>query len=310
MDSPRDFASRQYAHLMADGLDAAAARERLQDVLGAAATACLDADANAAPDAGDTAARLMAAARTRGGRAEDTHAVIIESLTAARLLALDWWRPARSFLLYVLVLLALAVVVSVIYAAFVLPGFGRLYQSMSLPAGAAGAATHAVWLVVPLLLIAVLALLLAWLWRRTRAAIARLQPLPARAGSGRWHGRAGRVYRALLCLEYAAALKSGSVADDAALEAALELAGWPAEQPLQTRGNAVADKLEQAGRLGTFGAELAWQRRLYWSLAQAALELWRDRLILAFRVIFYVLLGVMITLLYLPVFSLANTVGV
>jgi hypothetical protein len=43
---------------------------------------------------------------------------------------------------------------------------------------------------------------------------------------------------------------------------------------------------------------------------QSQLELSRDRLILFSRVVFYLLIGYMVTVLYLPVFSLASTIGV
>ena len=56
--------------------------------------------------------------------------------------------------------------------------------------------------------------------------------------------------------------------------------------------------------------ELEWQRRLHWTTAQAQLESSRDRLILASRVLFYILVGVMVTVLYVPIFSVASMVGV
>ena len=53
-----------------------------------------------------------------------------------------------------------------------------------------------------------------------------------------------------------------------------------------------------------------WQRRLQWSTTQSQLELSRDRLNLFARVLFYILIGIMVTVLYIPIFSVASMVGV
>ena len=55
---------------------------------------------------------------------------------------------------------------------------------------------------------------------------------------------------------------------------------------------------------------LEWQRRLHWSRAQAQLELSRDRLTLFSRVVFYILIGIMVTVLYIPIFTVASMFGV
>lgn len=312
MDSQAEFASRQYANLVAGGLDEASARNRLQEVLGQAAADLLGGAGAAPTDASDVGARLAQLAGERGGSAAETRVRFIQSLAEARLFALDWWRPARTFLLYVVVLLALAVAVVVMYASYVLDAFADLYQTM----GASGGAAQSViggggWrLFVPLVLMAILLVLLAWLWLRMQRRMAKLAPL---AGQDRFvwlYGRAGKAWQALVCLECAAALKAGGMADDAALAAAQEQAGWPADKPLQADAEPLGERLQQAQRLGTFEAELDWQRRLAWTHAQARLELWRDRLTLGFRVAFYILIGIVVTALYVPLFSLASTIGV
>jgi hypothetical protein len=114
----------------------------------------------------------------------------------------------------------------------------------------------------------------------------------------------------LRCLEFAAAIKASGAADALVLEHAMQAAGWPAGDELKADGDALGEKLRQAERLGTFGAELEWQRRLHWSTTQAHLELSRDRLILLARVLFYILIGSMVTVLYLPIFSIASMIGV
>lgn len=316
LDDQQDFVTRQYAQLIANGLDAAAAQARLQEVLGAAAVAFLGSEgapAGVARSAGAGAAnRLIEAARRLGGTVADVQAALIHSLGEARLFALDWWRPVRTFLLYVLFLLGLAVLIAIIYAIFVLPAFSQLDQTLGVFGGAAGwiTADGATRLFAPLVVMAMLLAILATLWFRMRQRVARLEPLAGQSRFGWLHGGSAAAFQVLRCLEFAAALKAAGVADAALLEPALQVAGWPAGTPFRSGGNELGEKLAQAERLGTFGAELEWQRRLHWSTCQAQLELSRDRLILFARVLFYILIGSMVTVLYLPIFSVASMVGV
>jgi hypothetical protein len=316
IDDQRDFVTRQYANLVASGLDADAARARLGEVLGKTAVEYLDVRDDNADEARAggraTATRLMETAETLGGIAADTQAALVHSLAEARLFALDWWRPIRTFLLYILFLLGLAVFIAIIYTVWVLPAFSHLDQTLAMRGGAASwiMARGAIRLFAPLIVMAILFVLLATLWYRMRLRLARLAPL---AGPSRFrplHGRSGTAYRALLCLEYASVLKAGGVADAAVLDPALRMAQWPSGKPFQVRESHLDEGLKQAERLGTFGAELEWQRRLHWSHAQSDLELSRDRLILFSRILFYILIGIMVTTLYLPIFSIASTFGV
>jgi hypothetical protein len=311
LDDSRDFVTRQYAHLLASGLGEPAAHARLREVLGADAVALLGGgDAADGParfaDAG-MGPRLAAAAKELGGSAAGVQAAFIHSLAEARLFALDWWRPVRTFLSYVLFLLGLALVIALIYATYVLPAFSHLDRTLGVH-GAADwiAANGAIRLFAPLLVMAIVLVLLATRWLRMRRRMAQLQPL-GRARAGWLDGKSAAAYQVLRCLEFAAALKAAGVTDAAVLEPALRLAGWPAGTPL---AGELGEKLAQAERLGTFGVELEWQRRLHWTTAQAQLESSRDRLILASRVLFYILVGVMVTVLYVPIFSVASMVGV
>jgi len=283
----------------------------LREVLGADAVALLGGgDAADGParfaDAG-MGPRLAAAAKELGGSAAGVQAAFIHSLAEARLFALDWWRPVRTFLSYVLFLLGLALVIALIYATYVLPAFSHLDRTLGVH-GAADwiAANGAIRLFAPLLVMAIVLVLLATRWLRMRRRMAQLQPL-GRARAGWLDGKGAAAYQVLRCLEFAAALKAAGVTDAAVLEPALRVAGWPAGTPL---AGELGEKLAQAERLGTFGVELEWQRRLHWTTAQAQLESSRDRLILASRVLFYILVGVMVTVLYVPIFSVASMVGV
>lgn len=315
-DEPRDFVTRQYANLLASGLNEESARERLREVLGAAAVEFLGsngADAvTAHPADAAVTYRLVDAARRLGGSAAEAQAALIHSLAEARLFALDWWRPVRTFLLYILFLLGLAIVIAAIYTVFVLPAFSSLDQTMGVRDGAAGwiTAKGAIRLFAPLVLMAITFAILAALWFRMRLRISRLEPLAGASRFGWLYGRSGPAFQVLRCLEYAAALKAAGVADAQVLEPAMRMADWPATQVLETSASRLGEKLAQAERLGTFAAELDWQRRLHWSTTQAQLELSRDRLILFARVLFYILIGSMVTVLYLPIFSVASMIGV
>lgn len=312
IDAQRDFVTRQYASLVANGMSVESAMARLQEVLGKTAVEFLEPDGKPAEagtaGAEDVAAQLANAAADAGGNPADTRAAFMHSVAEAKLFALDWWRPIRTFLLYVLFLLAVAVAIAVLYAAAVLPSFRSLDQTMAVSGGAASRimAHAAIRLFAPLILMAILLALLLTLWRRMRLCMAALRPLP---GSSRfaWLFGGGADYRALLYLEYASALTAGGAGDAAVLAPARVLVGRHAETLPPSPGNTLDEKLEQAVELGTFASELDWQRRLHWSLAQSQLEMSRDRLILFSRVLFYILIGYMVTVLYLPIFSVANT---
>lgn len=316
LDDPRDFVTRQYANLVAGGLNEASARARLREVLGAAALEFLDSGDTSAgamhrADAG-AAIRLIDSATRLGASTAKAQAALIHSLAEARLFALDWWRPVRTFLLYVLFLLGLAVAIAVVYATFVLPAFSRLDQTLGVRGGAMGwvSASGGFRLFAPLVVMAILFALLATLWFRMRLRMAKLEPLAGQSRFGWLYGRGGTAFEALRCLEFAAALKAAGVTDAMVLAPALQVSGWHADRPFRVGENQLGEKLGQAERLGTFGAELEWQRRLQWSTTQSQLELSRDRLILFARVLFYILIGIMVTVLYIPIFSVASMVGV
>lgn len=308
IDTQRDFVARQFAALLAGGMNEDSARARIREVVGDDALRNIGGEESATAN---TTTRLAETAKRLGGNAANTQAAWIQSLAEARLFALDWWRPVRTFLLYILFLLGFAVVIAIIYSVFVLPAFSHLDATM----GMAGSGA-AEWLqrkgelrlFAPLIVMAILLVLLATVWWRMYRSVAKLEPFGASRFA--WlHGRSGSAYRALLCLEYASILKAGGVADDQTMDAARQLAAWPAGTPLASGGEDFGEHLAQAGRLGTFEAELDWQRRIHWSTAQSQLELSRDRLILAVRVLFYILVGILVTVLYVPIFSVANFFG-
>lgn len=312
-DDDRSFVARQYASLIASGLDDTAARARLGEVLGATALASLDAtDDDSRHDGAPATTRVLDAVKRLGGNVAAAQAALIHSHAEARLFTLDWWRPIRTFLLYIVFLLGLGVTIAILYAVWVLPAFSQLNASLGVDGGAARwiLSKGALRLFAPLLVMALLLVLLATRWWRMRLRMARLEPL---AGQSRWpwlYGAGGDAYRALACLEHAAALQAAGMAHDEVLAAALRTSGWPEGKAFETHDRKLGEALQHAARLGTFADELEWQRRLAWSAAQSQLEISRDRLILAARIAFYILIGIMVTVLYLPIFTVASLFGV
>lgn len=179
----QDFVTRQYANLIARGMDTQEAQARLSAVLGESAIEFLESDAKEkGSTTTTTASRLTRTAQDLGGSIPDTHAAFMSSVYEARLFALDWWRPIRTFLLYILFLLAVAIALAAYFYASVLPEFAIFDKNMHVHGQGAASwlmSDGAMRLFGPLIVIAILLVILTavWFWMRFR--MARLQPWPA-----------------------------------------------------------------------------------------------------------------------------------
>lgn len=309
IEETRDFVARQYADLIDRGLDEETARLRLDEVLGEGAANMLvpdESEDNEKP--ASIVHALIRLGHKMDGDPASVRAAFVHSSGEARLFALDWWRPIRTFLLYILLLLALAVLLVAYYLVNLLPKFVHFSEMMHVHNGGAAGwimSGHGWRLIAPLAIVALLMLLFFAIMFFVRLRLAGLRPLP---GAGRWpllYGRSGAAYRTLLYLEYASVLLQGRVLASDALSAAQKLIGWNGKRTLRSGKVPVNTRLEQAVELGTLENELDWQRRVVWSKAQSCLELSRDRLILFSRVVFYLLIGYLVAVLYLPIFTLA-----
>ncbi len=312
-DEKQDFVVRQYASLIAEGHNEQTARARLVEVVGVDVVSLFEhRDSTGAEKPARAADALVDAAAEVGGNPGGVRAAFVRSAGEARLFALDWWRPVRTFLLYIVFLFAFAVGIAAYFLTTVLPVFGQFSKGVGLHNGGAAGwimSNGGLRLIVPLLIMAALLLVLATVLYWMRLRIAELKPL---SGMIRWpwlYGRSGSAYRVLLYLEYVSVLHQGGIPGSAALTAALRLIHGPAGNIFRDGKAPIGEQLEQATRLGTFTDELDWQRRLAWSRAQTHLELSRDRLILFSRVVFYALIGYLVTVLYLPVFTIATMFG-
>lgn len=309
-----DFIVRQYGNLAALGLDDGAIRSRLAEVLGERALASLDAK-TARP--GETRPRgsddLAAAVAAAGGDAATGRVAFASACDEARVLALAWWRPVRAFLLYAIFLLAAGALLAAFFFEHVLPVFARFSASMGAPFGGTAGWLMAVGglrLFGPLALLALLIALFGAGLYVIRRRVAALRPLP---GLVRWpwlYGRSGASYRVLLVLEYAAVFSRAGVARDKSLKEALRLARWPAAKEFAVRRRPLGDWLSNAANLGTWEAEIDWQREFAWGQMQTHFELTRDRFVFFARIVFYALIGYLVLLLYLPIFSLAQMMGI
>lgn len=309
----RAFVVRQFGSLVAAGLTEAEALVCLREALGDAALAGLEGDSLPdSPEVRGGSDALVAAAEVGGGSAAVARVAYAQLCGEARVLALAWWRPARTFLLYATVLLAAAVSLAANFVVFLLPRFAGFATMMGASRGGVAGwilSFGAIRLFGPLALLALLIVALASLLFTARRRIAALNPLPF-AVSGTWpYGRSGRHYRVLRVLEYAAVLHEAGVAAAESLEQALRLVRWPGGKPLAEGHARLGQWLEQSIQLDTFRAELDWQRERAWNELQSSLELARDRTLLLARIVFYGLIGYLVVILYLPIFSLARTTG-
>ncbi|HET9818405.1 MAG TPA: hypothetical protein VFP92_04490 [Rhodanobacteraceae bacterium] len=309
LDADAGFAARQYGHLIESGLSADEARARLAGVLGE--------DAVDLPGPGDASQedarpgekeRIAELARRFGGDGFAARTAWSRACDRAQLFALDWWRPVRSFVLYALYLYALAIAVVLLFVAVVLPSFASLDRMTGVWQRGAAAwvmAHDGVRLILPLVCIGVLLVLFALGMLAARRAVASLRPLPGAANREAWYGASGRTYALVRAFEQLSALERAGVPPESMSRALQQLGDDIHSRRIRARWDATSARLQQALELGTFPAELAWQKREAWSQVQTHWELARDRWILVARILFYIFVGYLVTVLYRPIFALA-----
>lgn len=308
------FVVRQFGALVAAGLTEDEAQSRLAEVLGERAVERLQVPIP--EQTGRSAideAEIVSVAGAAGGSAAAARVALAAACEEARVLALDWWRPIRAFLLYAVFLLAAGVALATYFLAHVLPVFSGFSRRLGAPHGGVAG-----WILVldgirlfgPLVLLALLILLFGAAFYAAQRRIAKLRPFPLYGRTPWLYGRTGRRYRMLRLLELLEVLRQAGVPGERALSESMRMVRWNPPVPIQIRGLPLGTWLEQAVRLGTLGAELDWQRNRAWEGLQASLELWRDRWIFLARVVFYALIGYLVIILYLPIFSIALTQGI
>lgn len=309
-ENASDFARRQYAQLIQTGVEPDAAKTRLSQVLGEHAADALDGEI---PVTGSNQADAIARwARELGGDGLAAGATFAAARRDMHVFALDWWRPARSFLLYALVLLLMAIGLVAFFMIKVLPTFAYMDQLTGVGhGGAAGRlmALGGIRLWLPLLCVAVLLTLFAAALLAIRRAMSDLRPLPGMAVRAGQRNRGAHGYALVRGLEQLCALHHGGVPASRMPEALGQIWAHPPRNDAADASTGVDQSLRHAAELGTFAAELDWQLRIARSHMQTRWELARDRFILAARIAFYLIIGYLIAALYMPIFTLASHVG-
>ncbi|HET7570382.1 MAG TPA: hypothetical protein VFK96_07330 [Gammaproteobacteria bacterium] len=311
-EDERDFIVRQYRSLIETGISDQQARLRIDEVLGEGVAASLDAVGIAeSPGTHRLDDAVAAAAEAAKGSAATARVAFAGAREQARVIALDWWRPVRPFLGYITVLLAIAVWLIIEFMTYVLPSYEAMNASLGVGQGTAGWVMEAggARLFGPLVLIGLTTSFVGVALYVMRLRLSALRAFPFQHRLPWLFGRSGATYRLVLALEYAAALQAAGVDATRSLLEALKLINWPWAKPLERRGEPLGKKLETAAALGTFAAEIAWQHELQWTRLQVELDLKRDRLILAARILAYAFIGYLVAVLYLPVFSIALGIG-
>jgi hypothetical protein len=303
------FAARQYGHLIESGLSGDEARARLTRVLGEDAVNLPGpADASQADAHPSELDRIAELARRFGGDGFAARTAWSRACDRAQLFALDWWRPVRSFVLYALYLYVLAIAVVLLFVTVVLPSFASLDRMTGVWRRGAAAwvmAHDGVRLILPLVCVGALLILFALGMLAARRAVASLRPLPGAANRDALYGASGRTYALVRTFEQLSALDRAGVSRESMSRALQQLGGDIRVRRMRARWDTTSARLQQALELGTFRAEVAWQKREAWSQVQTHWELARDRCILVARILFYIFVGYLVTVLYRPIFALA-----
>jgi hypothetical protein len=240
-----------------------------------------------------------------------------EAFSATAVVAV--WSEFAGFLTYLGAVLSVLVIVDLVYAAFILPAFLRLYRGF-------GEDVPIVTSLVfgpgaPLALLATAGLLgfFAWFVFRLRRQLRRYAPLPAGYRRMPLVGPVARAYETYLWLSYAGLLVATGATPDTALQQAAtglpspDLQSWRPIHEGTARAAAadspaVAGDLGTAARLGRLGDELQFQREATVDGFLEALALCRRRARVILTILVYALVAMCVTAMYLPIFSLGSTI--
>jgi hypothetical protein len=203
---------------------------------------------------------------------------------------------------YLAMLAILLVIVAGIYAGFVLPAFRELFESFDAPLPAfTELAIGSGWLLVPALALVVAAVVLFLVGlskvKHRLEMLEPMRPLLGRVpGLGRWAGE----HDMTLWMRYFALLIDAGASPEAAAAAATKLAGEPVDHRPRL--------LSSAATLGRLREELD---RLLDEDARDALvrfEEPRNTLLLALRLIIYIVVGALVLAMYLPIFKMGSII--
>jgi hypothetical protein len=308
VEDARDFTSRQLVHEFAGGATLAEAASRVRGALLPALHWTVDEvermfagnEAPAFPQLG----AVLEAAHAGGGSAERAFVAYERSARDFRPKLVAAFAGAATFGAYLACLVLILTIVVSVYTIFVLPQFELMFGMFGTPLpGMTRAVLGSYWLVVPVLLLLLVALVTGFFGlRAVKLRLLRLQPVRPSIGKvpgfGSWSAR----YDSALWIRYYAIFFDAGLVADAARTAASRLAGAPADNDYRQRLLASADAL------GRLREELAEQLERDSQQSLEQFEAPRNAAAVLIRALIYLLVGTYVMAMYLPIFKLGAIV--
>jgi type II secretory pathway component PulF len=222
------------------------------------------------------------------------------------------WSEFSGFIVYLGAVLGVLVLVASMYSIFTLPNIRSLYKGFNsdLPEVTEYVFGGRSLLFGSLLLLAVLALaILGWFVYRLRRQLRRYMPMPAGFRRIPLLGPVTRAYDEYLWLAWAGLLRAAGVPAGQALRISGERlgSGRTSSTPTGARDPALASQLDVAEKLGRLDDELQFQQDASVDGFLVSLARCRRRTRLVLTVLTYFLVGMFVSAMYLPLFSLGSS---
>jgi type II secretory pathway component PulF len=212
-----------------------------------------------------------------------------------------------GFLSYLMAVLTVLIVVSLLYGALVLPQFSSLYQGFGRELPALTALVFGPWgliLVATVLALLVVAFAMSWCIFRLRNRCRHLEPLPEIYERVPIFGAVAAAFNRWLWVAYGSILQAGGVDPSLAVQAAT--ARIPRSKSLpQTR---LLAELGSAERLGRLSDEIQHQRLATMDTFSSELYRTKRKTRIALTVFVYSLVAILVSAMYLPIFSLGSAI--
>jgi len=304
----RDFVANQFAREFEAGRDAPAAAQNLRAALPddyhwAIAETETTLAGRSGTDAAAQITALLAAARAHGMSPERTYAAFGAAARDFRTGLVPALGGATTLGSYLAVLAFLLVIVAGVYAIIVLPQFRAMYEGVGaqLPAFTEFV-IGTVWLLAPVLLLLVATIVL-FLWGtvKLKRRLEGMQPMRPLLGRVPVLKEWARDHDVSLWMRYVALLLDAGATPETAAAIATKLAGEPGDDHRPRL-------LSSAATLGRLREELA---RLLADDAIHAAERFeepRNGLVIALRVLIYLIVSTYLIAMYLPIFKLGSII--
>jgi len=222
------------------------------------------------------------------------------------------WSEFAGFITYLGAVLAVLIVVVSMYAAFMLPQIRSLYRGFGseLPGltqfafGGGGGSVFTVLLLGTLLLL----MFLAWFALGLRRRLRRYTPMPVRLQRIPLVGPVARAYNQSLWLSCARLLTAAGVPATEALRLAAQRSNVSDFEEGSSFQSAIVSDLRVSAQLGKLDEELQFQQDAAVDAFLTALARCRRRARIILTVCTYILVGMFVSAMYLPIFSLGSNI--